>query len=75
VRSIGGSVGSAVVAAVLTGQVTAQGIPTDHAFSAGFGVSAAVAALAVVASFLLPRRRPDKIADDLAPAEPATATA
>jgi EmrB/QacA subfamily drug resistance transporter len=65
VRSIGGSVGSAVVAAVLTGQVTAQGIPTDHAFSAGFGVSAAVAALAVVASFLLPRRRREQIADDL----------
>lgn len=69
VRSIGGSVGSAVVAAVLTGQVTPQGIPTDHAFSAGFGVSAAVAALAVLASFLLPRRRREQIADDLVPAE------
>lgn len=67
VRSIGGSVGSAVVAAVLTGQVTAQGIPTDHAFSAGFGVSAAVAALAVIASFALPRRRRGQIADDLLP--------
>jgi MFS family permease len=75
VRSIGGSVGSAVVAAVLTGQVTPQGIPTDHAFSAGFGVSAAVAALAVVASFLLPRRRREQIADDLVPAEPAPASA
>jgi len=38
-------------------------------------VSAAVAALAVAASFLLPRRRRDKIADGLVPAEPATATA
>jgi hypothetical protein len=55
--------------------VTAQGIPTDHAFSAGFGVSAAVAALAVVASFLLPRRRREQIADDLVPAEPAPARA
>jgi EmrB/QacA subfamily drug resistance transporter len=75
VRSIGGSVGSAVVAAVLTGQVTPQGVPTDHAFSAGFGVSAAVAALAVIASFLLPRRRREQIADDLVPAEAAPASA
>jgi EmrB/QacA subfamily drug resistance transporter len=75
VRSIGGSVGSAVVAAVLTGQVTPQGIPTDHAFSAGFGVSAAVAALAVLASFALPRRRRNQIADDVVSSEPAAATA
>jgi MFS family permease len=67
VRTIGGSIGAAVVAAVLSGEVTPQGIPTDHAFSAGFGVSAAVAALAVIASFLLPRRRRDKIAEDLLP--------
>jgi EmrB/QacA subfamily drug resistance transporter len=75
VRTVGGSVGSAVVAAVLSGQVTAQGIPTDHAFSAGFGVSAAVAALAVIASFLLPGRRREQIADDLLPVgESADAT-
>jgi predicted MFS family arabinose efflux permease len=69
VRTIGGSIGAAVVAAVLSGEVTPQGIPTDHAFSAGFGVSAAVAALAVIASFLLPRRRRDNIAEDLLPVE------
>ena len=72
VRTVGGSVGSAVVAAVLSGEVTAQGIPTDHAFSAGFGVSAAVAALAVVASFLLPRRRREQVADDLLPVGEST---
>jgi EmrB/QacA subfamily drug resistance transporter len=75
VRTIGGSIGAAVVAAVLSGEVTPQGIPTDHAFSAGFGVSAAVAALAVIAAFLLPRRRRDDIAEDLLPVgESADAT-
>jgi EmrB/QacA subfamily drug resistance transporter len=74
VRTIGGSVGSAVVAAVLTADVTPQGIPADRAFSAGFGVSAAVAFLAVLAALALPRRRREQIAEDLLPAgEPVPA--
>lgn len=64
VRTIGGSVGSAVVAAILASQTTAQGIPTDHAFTAGFWACAGVAVIAVIASLALPpaRRRQDEAA-------------
>jgi len=57
VRTIGGSIGSAVVAAVIAADTTSQGIPADRAFTVGFWVSAAVAAVAVVASLALPSAR------------------
>ncbi|GAA0565892.1 MFS transporter [Paractinoplanes ferrugineus] len=75
VRTVGGSVGSAVVAAVVASDTTPQGIPTDHAFTVGFWVCAAVAALAIAASLALPpaRKRAAEAAahgvDDL-PVEP-----
>jgi hypothetical protein len=62
VRTIGGSIGSAVVAAVITSNATSQGLPTDHAFTAGFSVCAGVAVLAVIAALALPsaHRRHDE---------------
>ncbi|WP_027346278.1 MFS transporter [Hamadaea tsunoensis] len=57
VRTVGGSIGSAVVAAVVVSDTTPQGIPTDHAFTTGFWVCALVAALAVVAALALPSAR------------------
>ncbi|WP_250009888.1 MFS transporter [Actinoplanes sp. M2I2] len=54
-RTIGGSIGTAVMAAVITSNTTPQGLPTDAAFTNGFWVCAAVAALAVVAALALPR--------------------
>ncbi len=57
VRTIGGSVGSAVVAAVITSNATSQGLPTDHAFTAGFAVCAGVGVLAVLAALSLPAAR------------------
>ena len=56
-RTIGSSIGTAVVAAVITSHSTAQGLPTDAAFTAGFWVCAGVAVLAVVASLALPSAR------------------
>ena len=72
-RTIGSSIGTAVVAAVITSHSTAQGLPTDEAFTAGFWVCAGVAVLAVVASLALPsarHRREQALAvgvDDLPP--------
>jgi len=54
VRTIGGSVGTAVIAAVIASDITPQGAPTDQAFTLGFWVCAAVAILGVVAALLLP---------------------
>jgi MFS family permease len=76
VRTIGGSVGSAVVAAIVASDTTAQGIPTDDAFTTGFWACAGVAVIAVIASLALPsaRKRHDEAVaagvDDLPP-EPA----
>jgi EmrB/QacA subfamily drug resistance transporter len=54
-RTIGSSIGTAVVAAVITSHTTAQGLPTDDAFTYGFGTCAIVAVLAVAAALALPR--------------------
>ncbi|MFF5290365.1 MFS transporter [Paractinoplanes globisporus] len=76
VRTIGGSVGSAVVAAIVASDTTAQGIPTDDAFTTGFWACAGVAVIAVIASLALPsarKRHNEAVAagvDDLPP-EPA----
>ncbi|MDI1462611.1 MFS transporter [Catellatospora sp. KI3] len=75
VRTIGGSIGTAVVAAVIAGHTTPRGLPTDQAFTSGFWVCAGVAVLAVVASLILPsarRRRAESVAAGVAdlPAEP-----
>lgn len=36
VNTIGSSIGTAVIAAVITSHTTAQGLPTDAAFTTGF---------------------------------------
>ncbi|GIF17314.1 EmrB/QacA subfamily drug resistance transporter [Actinoplanes tereljensis] len=54
-RTIGSSIGTAVVAAIITSHTTAQGLPTDDAFTYGFGACGVVALLAVVAALALPR--------------------
>jgi len=74
-RTIGSSIGTAVVAAIITSHTTAQGLPTDDAFTYGFAACAVVAVLAVAAALALPslRRRHDEAVEtgvaDL-PAEP-----
>jgi EmrB/QacA subfamily drug resistance transporter len=56
-RTVGSSIGTAVVAAVITSHTTAQGLPTDDAFTMGFAVCAGVAVLAVAAALALPSAR------------------
>ena len=54
VRTIGGSIGTAVLAVVITSDVTPEGVPSDASFTQAFWVCAGIAALAVVASLALP---------------------
>jgi EmrB/QacA subfamily drug resistance transporter len=57
IRTIGSSVGTAVIAALLSSNVTEQGAPTDEAFTMGFWVSAGVGVLAILAALLAPSLR------------------
>ena len=57
VRTVGGSIGSAVIAAALMANITDLGIPADKAFTVGFWLAASVAVIAVVAAFLVPDAR------------------
>ncbi|WP_028050581.1 MFS transporter [Cellulomonas sp. URHD0024] len=56
-RTVGSSIGTAVVAAIITSHTTAQGVPTDQAFTYGFWACAGVAVLAVLASLAVPSAR------------------
>jgi MFS family permease len=55
-RSIGGAIGGQVSASILAGSLSASGMPTDHAFTLAFIVSAVGLLLAVGAAVLIPRR-------------------
>ncbi|WP_139199286.1 MFS transporter, partial [Curtobacterium sp. MCBA15_013] len=57
VRTIGSSVGTAVIAALITSHTTAQGLPTDDAFTIGFWACTGVAVLAVLAAVAAPSMR------------------
>ena len=56
-RTIGSSIGTAVIASVIASDTTAQGVPTDQAFTSGFLVCAGVAVLALLAALVLPAGR------------------
>jgi MFS family permease len=71
-RTIGGSIGTAVIAAIIASSVTARSLPTAQGFSRGFAVCAGVGVLAIVAALLMPgasRRRAEaaQLAVDLGP--------
>ncbi|KQO93793.1 MFS transporter [Leifsonia sp. Leaf264] len=57
IRTVGSSVGTAVIAALISSNVTAQGAPTDDAFTIGFWVSAGVGVLAIIAALAAPSLR------------------
>ena len=56
-RTIGSSIGTAVIAALISSHSTAQGLPTNDAFTIGFWVCAAVAVLAILAAIIAPSMR------------------
>ena len=57
IRTVGSSIGTAVIAALLSSNVTAQGAPTDTAFTIGFWASAGVGVLAIIAALIAPSLR------------------
>jgi EmrB/QacA subfamily drug resistance transporter len=57
VRTIGSSVGTAVIAALITSHSTPQGLPTDDAFTIGFWACTGVAVVAVLAAIVAPSMR------------------
>ena len=64
-RTVGSSIGTAVIAAIITSNSTPQGLPTDDAFTIGFWVCAGVAVLATLAAIAAPsarKRRAEAIA-------------
>jgi predicted MFS family arabinose efflux permease len=61
IRTIGGSVGAAVMASIVTAKLQPSGLPAGSGYTTGFGVMAAVLAVAVLAALLIPSgRRPDR---------------
>lgn len=57
VRTVGSSIGTAVIAGLISSNVTAQGAPSDHAFTLGFWTCAIVGAVALIAALAAPSAR------------------
>ena len=61
IRTIGGSIGAALMASIVTAHVSSVGLPTKSGYTAGFAMLAGGLALAALAGFLIPatdRRSP-----------------
>ncbi|MFJ6000641.1 MFS transporter [Arthrobacter sp. NPDC092385] len=56
-RTIGSSIGTAVIAALIASNTTAQGAPSDDAFTLGFWASAGVGVLVLIAALAAPSLR------------------
>jgi EmrB/QacA subfamily drug resistance transporter len=66
IRTIGGSIGSAIMASIVTSQLAASGLPKDVGYTAGFAVLACGLLLAALAGLLMPDvRQPGRAADQL----------
>lgn len=57
IRTIGGSIGSAVMASIVTSQVQASGLPKEAGYTTGFAVMAGGLVLAALAGLLVPSAR------------------
>jgi EmrB/QacA subfamily drug resistance transporter len=65
IRTLGGSIGTAVVASVVASSASGGGRPTDSGFTAAFAVLAGVALLGALAGLLIPRPGDDSSAAEL----------
>jgi MFS family permease len=54
IRTIGGSIGAAVMASIVTSQLAPTGLPRESGYTAGFAVMAAGLAFAALAGLLIP---------------------
>jgi len=57
IRTLGGSIGSAVMASIVTSRLGHSGLPAQSGYTAGFAIMAAGLALAAVAGLLIPSAR------------------
>jgi EmrB/QacA subfamily drug resistance transporter len=65
IRTIGGSIGSAVMASIVTSQLEPSGLPKEVGYTAGFAVMTAMLVLSALAGLLIPAvRRPAKAASE-----------
>jgi EmrB/QacA subfamily drug resistance transporter len=70
IRTLGGSIGTAVVASIVASSAVRGGRPTEAGFTAAFAVLAAVALLGASAGLLIPRPRAGRAAEPRLPARP-----
>src|SRR5258708_33781761 len=57
IRTIGGSVGAAAMASIVTSQLMASGLPKESGYTTGFTVMTAALLLAAAAGLLIPAER------------------
>jgi MFS family permease len=69
IRTIGGSIGSAVMASIVTSRLQPSGLPAQSGYTAGFAVMAAGLLLAALAGLLIPAARGRRAAGELEHAE------
>jgi predicted MFS family arabinose efflux permease len=67
IRTIGGSIGAAVMASIVTAKLEPSGLPTGSGYTTGFGIMAGVLVVAALAALLIPsQRRPSTAATQAA---------
>jgi sugar phosphate permease len=68
IRTIGGSIGAAVMASIVTAKLEPSGFPTGAGYTTGFGVMTGVLVVAALAALLIPSQRRPTTADTQAAA-------
>src|ERR1700729_4157465 len=63
IRTIGGSIGAAVMASIVTAKLEPSGLPTESGYTTGFAVMTGVLVVAVLAALLIPSQRRPTTAD------------
>ncbi len=71
IRTIGGSIGAAVMASIVTSQLGPSGLPRESGYTTGFAAMAAGLVLAAIAGLLIPSARDTRAAAELSHAEMA----
>jgi predicted MFS family arabinose efflux permease len=57
IRTIGGSIGAAVMASIVTAKLEPSGLPVESGYTTGFGIMAGVLVVAALAGALIPSQR------------------
>jgi EmrB/QacA subfamily drug resistance transporter len=73
IRTIGGSIGSAAMASIVTSQLMASGLPRESGYTTGFAVMTAGLLLAATAGLLIPAPRRPRAAAEVAGVAAGTA--